>query len=304
MWGTSDLIEDAPKPKNVTELKSYLGLLSYYGKFLPNRAQSLAPLYKLLGHDTSGNGNLLKIKLLRILRKCFHFDSSLPLTLACDVSAYGIDVVLAHRMPDGSEKPIGYAWRTLNKAEKNYSQLEKEGLSCIFGIKRFYSYLFGHPFELITDHKPLLGLLGEHKSTSPQESARIRRWSLYMSMFEYTLKYRKTMEHANVDALSRLPTPVEPATTDTPPELVLLINHLADSPVTTSQIASWTSKDPELSPVIQFLRQGWPTAGHSQKRSKLTPFLKRKNELSLYEGCVLWGNRVVVPKRGREAVLV
>ena len=145
---------------------------------------------------------------------------------------------------------------------KNYSQLEKEGLSCIFGIKRFYSYLFGHSFELNTDHKPLFGLLGEHKPTSPQASARIRRWSLYLSMFEYTLKFRKTTEHANADILSQLPTPVELATTDTPPELVLLINHLADSPVTASQIASWTSKD---SPDVQFLHQGWPTPGYSQE---------------------------------------
>ena len=57
---------------------------------------------------------------------------------------------------------------------------------------------------------------------------------LYVSMFEYTLKFCKTMEHTNADALSRLPIPVEPATTDTPPELVLLINHLADPPVTAS----------------------------------------------------------------------
>ena len=63
-------IEDAPKPKNVTELKSYLGLLSYYGKFLPNRAKSLAPLYKLLGHDTKWEWK--SAQELKILRKCIH----------------------------------------------------------------------------------------------------------------------------------------------------------------------------------------------------------------------------------------
>ena len=84
-----------------------------------------------------------------------HFNSDLPLVLACDASQFGIGAVLAHRMADRSEKPIGYASRTLSKAKQNYSQLEKEGLSCIFGINKFYSYLFGHHFELITDHKPL-----------------------------------------------------------------------------------------------------------------------------------------------------
>ena len=104
-------------------------------------------------------------------------------------------------LPDGYEKPIAYASRTLNKAERNYSQLEKEGLACVFGVKRFYCFLFGHPFELITDHQPLLGLLGEVKSASPQAPARIRRWSLYLSMFEYTMKFCCTSAHANADGL-------------------------------------------------------------------------------------------------------
>ena len=154
----------------------------------------------------------------------------------------------------------------------------------------------------MTDHKPLLGLFGEHKPTSPQASACVRRWSLYLSMFEYTLKFRGTKEHANADALSRLPLPVEPASVETPPELVLLTNHLSESPVTAAEICSWTRKDPELAPVVQYLQQGWPHPSSHQVNSALAPYLSRQSELSLYDGCVLWGTRVVVPQPGRKAV--
>ena len=250
-------IEAAPTPTNVTELKSYLGLLTYYGKFLPNLATKLAPLYKLLQHRvpwrwTSAQDAAFREskKLLASSSLLVHYDLKLPLILACDASAYGIGAVLAHRMPDGSEKPIGYASRTLNKAEKNYSQLEKEGLSLVFGIKKFYPYVFGRSFELVTDHKPLLGLLGEARSTSPQASARVRRWSLYLSMFEYTLKFRKTEAHANADALSRLPLPVTSPLKTGPTELVLLTQHLQGSPVSAEQIREQTVKDPILAPVV------------------------------------------------------
>ena len=77
--------------------------------------------------------------------------------------------------------------------------------------KQFHSYLFGHAFTLVTDHKPLLGLLGESKAISPQASARIHRWALFLAMYEYTLKFCNTTVHGNADALSRLPLLVVPA---------------------------------------------------------------------------------------------
>jgi len=141
-------IREAPTPNNITELKSYLGLLTYYGKFLPNLSTHLAPLYQLLKHDSvwkwttkheeafqKSKGMLTSSSLL------IHFDPMLLILLQCDASQYGIGAVLAHHLPDGSEKPVGFASRTLNSAEQNYSQLEKEGLACIFGVKRFLSLI-------------------------------------------------------------------------------------------------------------------------------------------------------------------
>ena len=151
-------IQDAPTPLSV-QLKSYLGLLTYYNKFLPKLSSTLFPLHRLLQKDFHWSWGVeeerafSKSKELLTSTKCLtHFDSSLPLILACDASAYGIGTVLAHRMPDGTERPIGYVSRTLAKAEQNYSQLEKEGLLCIFRIKKFHACLLGHHFELITDH--------------------------------------------------------------------------------------------------------------------------------------------------------
>ena len=103
-------IREAPVPRNVPELKSYLGLLPYYSKFLPNMAKVLAPLYTLLRKDTGwrwakneqaafdSSKSLLTTDTLLV-----HFDPDLPLILMCDASSYGIGVVLAHRMPDSSE---------------------------------------------------------------------------------------------------------------------------------------------------------------------------------------------------------
>ena len=204
---------------------------------------------------------------------------------------------MAHKYPDDSECPIGYASCTLTKAEKNYSQIEKEGLAYIFAVNKFRSYLLGHLFELITDHKPLITLFHQHKPTSCQASARICRWSLQLAAYEYTITFCGTKLHSNADALSRLPLPDAPAEVPMEPELVLLLQHLHKSPVTSSDIRKWTKRDPLLSQVLQFVEQGWP---HKCDFS-LSPFSARSSELSVLDGCILWGSRVIIPPQGQQA---
>ena len=104
-------VQEAPEPCNVTELKSYLGLLSYYGKFLPNLSSTLAPLYSLLHAstpwkwtNTEKEAFKASQQLLTSSRVLIHFDPTKELILACDASPYGVGAVLSHRFADGSEK--------------------------------------------------------------------------------------------------------------------------------------------------------------------------------------------------------
>lgn len=106
-------ILEAPSPRNASELKSYPGLLSYYGKFLPDLSSVLAPLYQLLRKHVSWRWSSVERDafqaskdLLSSSSLLVHSDPQVPLTLACDASAYGVGAVLSHRLPDGSEHPV------------------------------------------------------------------------------------------------------------------------------------------------------------------------------------------------------
>ena len=126
-------IVDAPVPEDISQLKSFLGLVNYYAKFLPCLADTLAPLYKLLtkhqpwswGADQAAAFQKAKFQLTSDVL-LVHFDPSKKIALSCDASPYGIGVVLSHLQEDGSDRPIAYASRSLAPAEKNYSQIEKE----------------------------------------------------------------------------------------------------------------------------------------------------------------------------------
>ena len=298
-------IKDAPTPKNVTQLKAYLGLLSYYNRFLPHLPTVLAPLYKLLHKGVAWTAEMNTAftqskELLSSDDVLVHFEPNKELLLACDASQYGIGAVLAHKFPDGSERPIAFASRTLNDAEKKYSQIEKEGLACVYGVKKFHQYVYGRSFNLITDHKPLLSLLSGDRQISSQSSARIQRWALTLAGYEYKLSYKRSNDHANADGLSRLPLADIPTAISVPPELILLMETISDSPITAKQISLWTKADAILSKVLYFINHGWPDTCPNES---MKPYWSRQSELSVLDGCILWASRVIVPIKGRQQLL-
>ena len=167
-------------------------------------------------------------------------------------------------------------------------------------MKKFQQFLYGLKFTVHTDHKPLEGLFGERKGIPQQASPRVQRWALTLAAYEYKIACKAGKANASADALSRLPLSQAPEFVLLPGETVLLLEHLDNTPVTSHQIQKWTRRDPILSKVYQFSLNGWPN--HCQDEN-LQPYWKRKNELTIEGGCILWGNRVIVPSQGRTQVV-
>ena len=160
-----EAIRKVPAPVNQHQLRSFLGMINYYSKFISNYSTITHPLNELLkdgvewkwSTEQQKSFNQLKDK-LSSAPVLTHYNEKLALKLDTDASQYGIGAVISHILPSGEERPIAYASRTLSKSERNYAQIEKEALRIIFGLKKFHQYLYGRKFLLVTDHKPLTTL--------------------------------------------------------------------------------------------------------------------------------------------------
>lgn len=196
-------IQNFPIPKTQRDIKSFLGLLGYYRKFIKNFAKITKPMTKCLKKNE-------KVEHTKEFTDCFNIcknillsepvlsypDFSKPFELTTDASSYAIGSILSQ-----NGHPICYASRTLNPAEINYSTIEKELLAIVWSCKYFRPYLFGHKFTIMTDHKPLQWLF-----SLKEPHSRLVRWRLKLEEFDYIIKYKKGKLNQAADALSRYPT--------------------------------------------------------------------------------------------------
>jgi len=190
-------------------LRSFLGLLNYYGSFVPNLSSLIHPLNALLRKDARWSWSSQCAKAFKEAKErlvssqvLVHYDSNLPIVLAGDASAYGVGAVISHITPDGREHPIAFASRALSSSEQNYPQVEKEALSLIYGVKKFNCYLYGRKFTLETDHKPLTAIFGSKKGIPAMAAARLQRWAIQLGAYDYNIQFRSTQNHSNADGLS------------------------------------------------------------------------------------------------------
>ena len=199
-------IRDWPRPTTKKQVKSFLGLVGYYQRFIPGFATLASPM-----NDLTRKALPDRIRWSEAAEKAFETlrgalcaepvlitpDFTFPLIVHTDASEVGLGGVLS-QVWSGEEHPITYISRKLLPNERNYSTVEKEALAIKWSLDKLRYYLIGREFTLVTDHAPLKWMASVKNS-----NARVTRWFLALQDFRFKVDHRPGKEHANADALSR-----------------------------------------------------------------------------------------------------
>ena len=205
-------VADWPVPTNVGDVRSFLGLCSYYRKFIPGFATISRPLNRLLESGVEFEWN----------EECGSAFSQLKNTLTCDTvmaypcktgkfildtdaSAFGIGATLSQVQTNPvtgrtEERPIAFASRTLTKTQRRYCVTRRELLAVVTFVHHFRHYLLGQKFTVRTDHSSLRWLMSFREPAD-----QMARWLEMLSQFNFDMEYRAGKSHSNADALSRAP---------------------------------------------------------------------------------------------------
>jgi transposase InsO family protein len=300
-------IIDAPPPNDIQQLRAYLGLLNFYSRFIPNLSSELSELYKLLQKNVkfvwseSCQRTFEKSKQLLLDNNVLEpFDMNKPIVLSTDASPYGVSAILSH-LVKGIEKPVLFASSTLSIAEKGYSQLHKEALAIMFGIKRFHDFIYGQKFKLVTDNRALKEIFHPDKGISAVAASRLQRWALQLAIHNYTIEHRPGKYMSHVDALSRLPLPE-------PTNIEYYGIHKLTSTIESNEMSKFLnaemiekaiSTDKILSQIRTYIKDGWP--------KNISPEIKyfyniRKN-LDYENGNLFYNDRLIIPMSMRHKIL-
>ncbi|XP_037871610.1 uncharacterized protein K02A2.6-like [Bombyx mori] len=305
-----DAITKAPAPCNAKELRSFLGLVNFYERFVPHLHGICSDLHDLTSEKNRWRWTDHENRIFEDTKKCIAssqpliaFDEKRPLYLACDASEKGLGAVLFHK-DSNIEQPIAFASRKLRPAEMKYSVIDREALAIVFGIKKFDQYLRGTKFNLVTDHKPLIHIMGAHRNLPKLANNRLVRWALVVGSYQYDIYYRKGENNTLADCLSRLPNPeTEPSETEGlvhKIDLRLLSTRMTDLNLSEQLLMKTTSKDHILTKVCQNLKTGWR---ESEYNPEMKPFYRNRTELSVENKILMRQGRIVIPTALRKAIL-
>ena len=297
--GKTEKVSQWPIPTSVKELRSFLGLANYYRRFVENFSSISAPLTELTrkgkrfqwGQPEQDAFNQLRQALCSSPILAYPDYEGKPFRLKTDASDLALGAVLSQEQY-GVERVIAYASRKLNSAEQNYSVTEREALAIVWGMSHFRPYLYGRPFLVLTDHRPITFL-----RSMKDPKGKFARWVQDISSYQFEVAYKPGREHADVDALSRLP-----ETSDSVVAAVTMLQEKDDWKLA-------QKNDPTLSLVLTQLSSGkHPPSSGCWRAGKLASFRRVWHQLRTQDGVLMriGGNGVsqfVVPDSLKKDVM-
>ncbi|WKY07926.1 hypothetical protein Q1695_007431 [Nippostrongylus brasiliensis] len=231
-----DKITNYPRPTNVAELRTFLGMAGYYRKFVLRYAQTAQPLHDLTSAKKRFEWTPEQEKAFTTLKGLLGTapvlgqpdiakarDGTRPFFVYTDASKIGVGAVLAQQQDDGLLHPIYFASKALTRAERNYHVTDQEGLAVIFALKKFHYFIYGIPTIVRTDHASLTSLF-KRKNVS----GRVLVWALELQRYDPTIEYVKGAANAVADALSRGVAASSEATPPTHTEEEKVVSQVAE----------------------------------------------------------------------------
>jgi hypothetical protein len=290
-----EAVRSWPTPKNLTESRSFTGLCSYYRRFIKDFSKIASPLYALTkknavfhwGDEQQQAFEELKSKLISAPILGIPRDDGMYI-LDTDASDKGLGVVLS-QIQDQQERVIAYSSRVLNAAETNYSVTRRELLAIIYGLRQYKQFLLGRKFLIRTDHAAL-----QYLRRTPELIGQEARWLNFIESFQFDIKHRPGISHANADALSRKPAEnhnSENTNTETEPTLCRKIAKI--EPCITllagEKLGELQEQDPVWGKLAKLLRSGEPLPKIDQVQIEHPDFktlLAQKDQLIVHDGVI------------------
>ena len=296
-----DAVNNTATPTNVTEVRSFLGLVNFCSQFIKGYATLTEPLRQLTKKGTPFLWKEQQQKSFNKLKECLteagtmaYYQPKAETKVIVDASPVGLGAILTQRQKDGSFKPVAYASHALSSTEQRYSQTEREGLAAFWATQKFHYYLYDREFTIVTDHKPLEKLLSSRGSPTP----RLQRWLLKMQPYKYTIQYEPGHTNASY-VLSRSPLPAtDQLSNDTEHFVNSLVYDAIPKAVTIEEIQA-TSRNDELLRQVkkQIETEKW------LKDPTFKPYYHTRRDLWISDDIILKGSKLVIPMALRERVL-
>ena len=295
-------VVNAREPENASEVRSFLGLVNYNARFIPDYATITEPLRELtkngvpfvFGKEQKRAFAELKTRLGQA-ETLAYFDIDAKTRVITDASPVGLGAILSQEH-DGEYKVVSYASRSLTAVETRYSQTEKEALAIVWACERFNVYLYGLEFELCTDHKPLETIY----SPKSKPCARIERWVLRLQPYKFKVIYIPGKDNV-ADSLSRLMQTGEGGSSpeETAAEEFVRFVAITATPqaMTTREVEEASAEDEELCELRECIKTGqW-------KNSQCKEYIPASGELCVVGKLILRGTRIVIPRKLRPHIL-